>query len=421
VQSRTSVFSKFPFAALALVLACSTGLLAADSEIVLYSFQGGSDGVAPFAALVADQAGNLYGTTREGGNSNCFEDGCGTVFELSPSGNGQWAKKTLYEFTGDTDGQSPQGKLALDSAGNVFGTTQFGGDPVCACGTVFELSPGSDGWTKTTIYAFTKYADLAPKSALTFDSAGNLYGTTGAARGFAEGTVFRLTPTKGGQWSEQDLYVFENDEPRGGVVLDDAGNLYGAGIYLQQCIEAQFCGFIYELSPATGQWRQTVLYSFQGGGNGWAPSGDLLRYPDGDFYGTATGGGNGLGIAFKLAGQTGQWQESMIYNFCSLDSCADGVFPNGGLIADQAGHIYGTTYGGLAQICGTVFEMETPYLGWRYSVLHSFVYQSSDGCAPYGGLIFGSDGNLYGTTSGGGASNNGTVFEIVIAKPKASL
>lgn len=208
----------------------------AGNESVLYSFRGHpADGAIPYGALVRDQAGNLYGTTSGGGTS-----GPGTVFELSPSGSG-WTEQVLYDFTGGSDGGAPFAGLIADEQGNLYGTTYFGGDSPCGCGVVFELSPNLNGtWSETVLYIFTGVPDGGePEAALIRDSAGNLYSTTnegGIATGcpFGSGgcgTVFELSPNGSG-WTESMRYSFtggaDGSSPFGPVTMDVYGNLYGA-------------------------------------------------------------------------------------------------------------------------------------------------------------------------------------------------
>lgn len=404
------------------------------SEKILYSFTGGSDGAYP-NGLVADNAGNLYGVAFGGGNPSCVDSGgCGTVFELSPGRDGQWTEKTLYQFQGGTDGSAPSSTLIFDSAGNLYGTTQAGGTGsynygFVGCGTVFELSPNADGsWTEKVLYSFQGGNDGAdPVAALVMDSGGNLFGTTqlGAKRErfceFGCGTVFELSPGSGGQWTDKILYSFggstDGEQPQSSLIFDSAGNLYGTTSNAGWSLLC--CGTVFELSPGSGQWQLTTLYSFLGGGNGEGPQDGLILGSSGNLYGTLFGGGNGLlsaGVAFELKRRGGQWQEITLYEFCSRNQCRDGSSPSGVLSGGSA-YFYGTTIHGGESKCGTVFEVQPPFLGWRETVLHSFAGGSGDGCYGSSGVILGADGNLYGTTSGGGAAGYGTVFEITLATP----
>jgi uncharacterized repeat protein (TIGR03803 family) len=211
-----------------------TSTWAAAQEKVLYNFGNGTDGVAPQAGLVMDAAGNLYGTTYNGGTYNY-----GTVFELTPAAGGGWTEMVLHNFNNDgVDGAYPHAGLIFDAAGNLYGTTHSGGthNASCSndCGTVFELTPSAGGtWTEKVLYDFysIRTDGAFPASSLIFDGAGNLYGTTifGGASGAGNGTVFELTPAAGGGWTERVLYSFGADGiwPYAGLIFDAAGNLYG--------------------------------------------------------------------------------------------------------------------------------------------------------------------------------------------------
>jgi uncharacterized repeat protein (TIGR03803 family) len=214
------------------------------TESIIHNFQSSPDGFFPTAGLTIDGAGNLYGTTSEGGLYGGNGLGYGVVFELSPNSNGTWTEGILYSFTGGSDGNGPYGGVILDSSGNLYGTTVWGGpEPACGegCGVVYELTPAGGGsWNETVIYSFAGYPDgYGPRDTLTFDAAGNLYGTTsgGGTSGTSLcsysgcGTVFKLTPSASG-WNESVLYSFkgpfaDGSTPYGGVILDAGGNIYG--------------------------------------------------------------------------------------------------------------------------------------------------------------------------------------------------
>ena len=255
------------------------------NEIVLYSFQGGSDGKNPLAGVIFDSLGNLYGTTA-GSDAGCWVAGCGTVFKLSPDGSGGWTETALHTFQAGSDGVFPESGLVFDKAGNLYGTTLAAGDMGCpdsliGCGTVFKLSPdGSGGWTNTTLHAFHGGGDgSTPTSDLIFDEAGNLYGTTRQGGTHNFGTVFELSPNSSGTWTETVLYRFlgggDGGDAQGGLTFDQSDNLYGT---TQQGGAADF-GTVFELSPdGHGGWNETVLYSFQYGNDGLYPrSGVFIR------------------------------------------------------------------------------------------------------------------------------------------------
>jgi uncharacterized repeat protein (TIGR03803 family) len=285
------------------------------TEQLLHSFGSGNDGSQPSAGLILDVAGNLYGTTIGGGAySGCFStiDGCGTVFELTPGKNGQWTEKVLYNFGQNArDGFGPEGSLVIDDAGNLYGTTIYGGAYSCSgsdgCGTVFELMPGKNGrWKGRVIHSFNGNDGDLPVSNVIFDSAGNLYGTTyeGGYRGW--GTVFKLVPSKNGEWREELLHSFRNQKsPDAGVILDPAGNLYGTSFLGGP----SGSGTVFELTPdANGKWTETVLQKFDKADGQW-PRGSLTFDSAGNLYGTTGAGGRihdrscysqGCGTVFEI-------------------------------------------------------------------------------------------------------------------------
>lgn len=228
------------------------------SLTVLHSFDGGSDGANPAAGVIFDSSGNLYGTTYDGGGSGCGGNGCGTVFELSPGGHGNWSEKVLYSFNG-VDGSNPSASLIIDGAGNLYGTTYLGGMLGCnspsGCGTVFELSPGSNGeWTENILHYFYENPKN-PTGTLIFDGSGNLYGTTsgggtGMCNGRACGRVFKLTLAADRKWTYSVLHSFgknstDGNSPYAGLVFDSAGNLYGTTAYGG----AEHDGTVFEITP----------------------------------------------------------------------------------------------------------------------------------------------------------------------------
>ncbi len=323
-------------------------------ETILYRFTGGSDGAVPEASLIFDSAGNLYGTTGEGGafdgvcNNAVNDIGCGVVFELSPQAGGAWTEKTLYAFTGNLDGASPQANVTFDSAGNLYGTTQSGGFCQSGCsepygyGVVFELTPnGTQSWTETTLYAFQGLLDgELPLAGVVFDPIGNIYGTSSSS-------VFELTPPSGqGQnWTFIAIGIagFENS----GIVLDSAGNLYGSSVANP--------GSVLEFSPlGNGSWNESTLYTFGGKNNN----------------------------------------------------------PVGGVVFDSAGNIYGPVAG---PFCGGLYRLQNMDNVWTEAGV-DFYKQQNQPCEPQTALIFGKWGALYGTTSQGGScpANRicGTAFAI---------
>ena len=413
------------------LLVTSTWAATDWNEKLLHSFNNnGVDGANPFAGLIGDAAGNLYGTTGYGGTYNW-----GTVFKLTPQAGGGWTETVLHSFSGG-DGADPLAGLISDAVGNLYGTTWGGGTGsncgTGGCGTVFELSPtAGGGWTETVLHNFDNNgADgVDPSAGLIFDAGGNLYGTTQLGGTYDNGTVFKVSPGEGG-WTETVLHSFgsiNNDggTPSAGLIFDAAGNLYGTtrggGTY--------YYGTVFELSPtAGGGWTETVLHNFGNGTDGRYLSASLIFDAAGNLYGTTAAGGTGVntliqyvgGTAFELTPNgSGRWTEQVLYNFCpAWPNCTDGETP-ARLIFDAAGNLYGTTGAGGTYGGGTVFEL-TPAGGgnWTEQVLHSF--NGTDGDAPSAGLIFDAAGNLYGATQGGGTYGEGTVFELTPLHPCAT-
>jgi uncharacterized repeat protein (TIGR03803 family) len=391
---------------------------AAQTETVLYNFNSSArSSTTPIAGLIFDSAGNLYGTASQGGAY-----GSGTVFELIPKAGGGWTEKNLHNFGADRDdGNDPYASLIFDAAGNLYGTTHGGG--VFTLGTVFELSPGpGGGWTEKILYNFKNLGNGGSDAGLTLDAAGNLYGTElqGGAYGF--GMVFELSPTSSGRWTETVLHQFGTGDahyPIAGVIFDGAGNLYGTtsqgGNYDQ--------GAVFELSPkAGGGWTEKILHHFNpsNGSDGGVPYSTLIFDTAGNLYGTTSvGGPSGSGTVFELTpAPNGSWTETILHDFSGPPS--DGTFPYARLMFDGAGNLYGTTInGGPSNNCGTVFELSPmPGGSWTENILHEFDdysnSSSKDGCGPMGvgGVVFDALGNLYGTTLAGGTYGQGTVFEI---------
>jgi uncharacterized repeat protein (TIGR03803 family) len=392
------------------------------SENALYNFSGSSgDPRLPYAGLVFDKAGNLYGTTEFGGTSNH-----GTVFELTPASDGGWSESVLYNFTGNTDGGQPYASLIFDASGNLYGTTNFGGSTNCSqgCGTAFKLSPTSGVWTETVLYAFTGSADgRAPNARLIFDAVGNLYGATSFGGNVNTvcssgcGTVFELSPASGGTWKESVLYAFtgasDGAQPYDGLIFDAAGNLYGTA----SAAGNAGSGVIFELTPTSrGSWTESVIRELIGGYGGKSPFGDLIMDATGNLYGTAFQGGSqqGYGVVFELTPSSkGHWREKVLHAFGNTPSAN----PVAGLVMNATGVLYGATMLGANQTacgggCGTLFKLTPSLNGWSYGVVHVFGL-GTDGFHPTGDLVLDPAGNLYGTTQAGGANGAGMVFQIM--------
>jgi uncharacterized repeat protein (TIGR03803 family) len=397
------------------------------TQTVLYSFKGGSDGQYPISRLVFDAAGNLYGTTLSGGASTCNgnKGGCGTVFKLAPNSRSGWTESVIYRFKGGSDGIAPYAGLTLDSAGNLYGTTEEGGtgqstNCLGTCGTVFRLAPGAHGnWTESILYRFTGSDGYLPEAELILDSAGSLYGTTRYGGSPGGGTVFKLTPSSN-SWTQSVLYNFtgknDGDHPIAGLIFDQAGNLYGTAAEGGSKGCAGGCGVVFELiSNGNGSYSESVLHIFVGGASdGDAPTAGLVFDQAGNLYGTTDDGGksNGpVGVVFELSPSSGgQWTESIVHVFAGS---IDGAHPSSGgaLVIDKANNLYGTTNTGGTVDVGTAFEL-TPTTGgqWTKSTIYSF--PSTDGLNPNGNLVEDASGNFYGTTFYGGTYGHGEVFKM---------
>jgi uncharacterized repeat protein (TIGR03803 family) len=385
---------------------------------VLYTFHGLPKDGAGGNALVIDADGNLYGTAGSGGSDvgvcGTF-GGCGTAFKLDKGGRRVWQHS--FQFP---KGFAPDAGLLRDKAGNLYGTTYLGGDPECTedqygCGTVFRLD---DTGKETVLHKFTGTPDgWFPDAPVVEDDAGNLYGTTQYGGSYnAYGAVFKVD--KSGK--ETVLYSFTGgaDECRPvGVVFGPGGDLYGVAQGGSTCGSAY--GLVFKLDMAG---NLTVLCTF-GGSDGAYPDSVLLIDADGNLYGETGEGGNsecggsGCGVVFKLSPNG---QETVLYTFCSLSNCVDGAGPGGGVVRDSEGNLYGTTiFGGTysdcnQDTCGTVFKLDA---GGSETVLHNFTGKA-DGAFPEAGLAMDLSGNLYGTTVSGGDLNCepsygcGVVFKI---------
>lgn len=399
--------------------------------VPLYSFCSAAncaDGAIPQAGLIRDTAGNLYGTTFRGGAS---ANNAGTVFKVDNTGH----ETVLYSFCSAAnckDGAGPQADLIQDAAGNLFGTTQGGGN---GGGTVFKIDGAGH---ESVLHSFCAAANctdgLLPFAGVTGDSAGNLYGTTiqgGANNRFnaftvGGGAVFKIDSA--GQ--ESVVYSFcaapnctDGEHPVGRLIQDSAGSLYGAtanGGANTSANNKFGGGTVFKIDSAG---HETVLYSFCSLANcadGFLPLAGVTRDSAGNLYGTTEVGGTGSGssgVVFKI---DNMGHETVLYSFCSLASCADGAFPLAGVIQDATGNLYGTTTGGGANGGGTVFKLvppPQPDSRWTLEVLYNFCSAANcaDGSSPAAGVIQDATGNFYGTTAQGGANGvegTGTVFKL---------
>ena len=387
----------------------------AQTETILYNFGAFPDGSQPQASVVADASGNLYGTTGFGGAS-----GVGMVFKLTHTTDG-WQKSALWNFTGGKDGAQPCG-LVFDGAGNLYGATSNGG--AYNLGVVYKLSPTASGtWRQTVIHTFAPAQGAATPpiswypSTLVIDGAGNLYGTTlyGGSHRYG-GTVYKLSPKATGGYAMAVLYQFTGGSDgqypaTRSLTLDSQGHLYGT----TNSGGPFGAGVVFKLTPTpSGAWTQSIVYAFTGQKDGAAPNGGLIFDKAGNLYGTTSAGGStkcypGCGVVFRLSPTaSGTWIQRQLYVFEQQEA------PYGGLIADPAGSLYGTTTGGGANGFGTVFKLSPTATGsWTKTVLHDFAgYPAQDGFNPHGTLLRDAAGNLYGTAFTGGSFFNGVVFEV---------
>ncbi len=391
----------------AILLLAGSVLASVAREHVIYDFQGNDNGEVPYGGVISDKAGNFYGTTVE-------SSGGGTVFELSPNGT-TWTQTVLYEFTGGSDGGFPVGELVFDQAGNLYGVTQAGGS--MGGGVVFQLTPQGGTWAESVIYNFT--ASEGPVGGLVFDSAGNLYGATDKGGEKQSGSVFQLAPAQG-SWTQSVICSFgigrnALDGPSAGPVISKAGDLFGVATNGGNGV-----GGVYEVRPPKtqgGAWTEHTLYAFQKGNDAAEPLGRLAIDHQGNLYGVSAAGGTGTeGTVFELSRNGNTWSDAVLYSFCAETHCDDGAVPMGGVIIDgKTGNVYGTTfYGGDGNV-GVVFQLTPPANqggAWTESTLHSFKRKGGDGASPRGRLAFGKFGSLMGTTTVGG-SGLGTVFSVL--------
>lgn len=433
-----------------------SAIAAGQSEFQVYSFPDptptSAAGCEPRGNLVADSAGNLYGTTSQCGV------GAGTAFMLTrpvPPLT-QWIETTLYEFTGDTktsgDVGFPESGMVFDAAGNLYGVARGGTN---GFGGVFKLSPpATEGgqWTESVLYSFKggltdgalvdiSYSPNGATVGVVLDSAGNLYGVTpfgGSAiqNGYCQygcGVAYQLTPpaVPGGAWTETVLHSFKARQgaigPVGAPIFDSKGSLYGAtwGERLQfDSVPAS----VYRLIPPAvtgGSWTYKLLYAFSGFD---LPESGLTLHNQGRLYGTLTVGGvNSAGAVFELvppAGAGGSWTENILHSF---GNGTDGAQPLANVIFDKAGNLFSTTWvGGTGETyfdcesrgCGTVFELSPPTSvggDWTETILHSFDFPDSrtDGSQPISGVILWKNGVLFGTTQSAGKKGAGMVYGVV--------
>jgi hypothetical protein len=390
------------------------------SALWLHQFTNTPDGQLPITGLVADSAGNLYGATQFGGAYNV-----GSVFELTPDGNGGYTYNIIYSLTGEIEGAFPT-SLAIDTKGNLYGTTILGSaEAVSYYGAVFELSKNLNGnWIVSNAYDFTGFTDgEKPEGGVVVDADGNVYGTTPSSEGGdPQGTVFELQLIDN-QWFEQTLYTFNGPNgayPWGGLVMDKQGDLYGTAKSGGTGLPAG--GVVFKLHKTANGWAETTLHNFSGGANdGFGPQGNLALDAAGNIYGTTTGypPNYGYGGVYKIT------KSGKITSLYAFQGGADGSGPSSGVAFDKAGNLYGTSGGGTVQnqycqnSCGAVFELSPPVDGqtttWTKTTLYS-LDAGANGDGAIGPPVFDTAGNLYMTSPYGGESyaiaGFGTVFEL---------
>jgi uncharacterized repeat protein (TIGR03803 family) len=386
----------------------------AQTFTIIHNFTGQQDGGVPTTGLAIDAAGNLYGTTRQGGQTqggNCPGQGCGVAFKMTKR-DGNWLLTPLCNNC--MTGSLPSSRPAIAPNGILYGTTLYGG--IFDQGVLYQLQPPAQPprsilstWNYMKVFSFNRDGDgFNPQGDLIFDQSGNIYGTTEVGGNDFNGVVYELLRSGGG-WTRSVLYAPSGDlgsqQMIGGVVFDRSGNLYGV-----ENIGGNFgVGAVYELSPSGSGWTAQILYSFQGGADGANPGGGLLIDASGNLYGTTnTGGSGGGGTVFELTPSRSGWTFNLVYSLSGRSFSG----PTDKLAIDSAANLYGVTYSGGAHQFGSVFKLTPSGGSWTYASLHDFTGSGFDGAFPMCGPTLDASGNVYGTTSRAGSSNEGIVWEI---------
>ena len=401
--------TNFPIRAIAMTAVFFLSLAAATATTTEVIFSCEEDeGEYADTDLETDNAGNIYGTTVLGG-----EFGGGTVFQLSRTPNG-WVHTVLYSFTGGADGGEPYKGVTIDRDGNLYGTAVTGGSGSCegGCGVAYKLTKSGGTWTQTIIHAFTGGDDgSGPGARLTVDQSGNVYGMAPTGGAYGLGTIYKIQKVPSGAWTLKVIHAFTGGTDGGsgsaGRMILRNGRLYGAattgGTYGS--------GIVFEITPrGTGRWDFRTIYSFRGQPDGSFPYGALLFDASGNIYGTTYyGGTNNIGAVYQLAPRVnGEWKERVLYGF---QGGTDGNSPISNLVFDRAGNLYGTTSeGGLGT--GTIFKLSPVGGGqWMETVVHMFE-GPPDGSFSYNGLVVDRLGNFYGATVHGGVDDDGSIYKF---------
>jgi uncharacterized repeat protein (TIGR03803 family) len=397
---RTLQRTVLPLAIFYVLQVLALGQGQAQTFTVLHTFAG-PDGLTPYSGVTVDAGGNLYGTTYGGGAY-----GVGTVYQLKHHGS-SYLYNQLHAFTGGDDGAGPYGGVVFGPEGRLYGTTLGGGNN----GVVFSLRPPaticravSCPWTETVLYSLGVDGNFgAYYGEVAFDDAGNLYGATAFGGRDSGGTVYEVSQSGGG-WTGTVIYTFLGAyDPAHNVIVDSAGNLYGTTIYGGQFGK----GLVFELVPNGSGWTEQDLASLGAAGTGGYPICGLIRDSAGNLYGASTGD-NMHASVFELSPTGTGWQLSVLYTW-SLSNNALG--PNGNLVLDSNGNLYGATYSLGTLGYGNIFKLSPNGSGWTYSDLYDF-QNNGDGAYPTGDLSIDSAGNIYGTTSGD-QSGHGTVWKLM--------
>lgn len=391
--------------------------------------------VYPGSPFTADAEGSLYTSVANGGFSECIFYGCGAIYQWKPGSHRQ--PTMLYSFSGSTDGAGPSGSVVFDAQGNLYGAADYAGDFTncgLGCGVIYKLTPTTSGlWTQTVLHTFEGGTDGISPISVVLDANGNIFGLTrdgggnSCSGGQECGTLFELTPTSSGPWTETILHTFTGGSdggiPLGSLALDAEGNLFGTtdagGVVSTLCTVG--CGTVFELSPTSGRgWTFTSLYAFDFS-HGANPFGSLVIDATGNLFGTTYDGARkysycpgGCGVVFELSPTASGWKQTLLHSF----SGAEGSNPQGGLAIDASGNLFGTTAtggnprctSGYQVGCGVVFEL-SPASGGHWIYNHLYVFQGYDGFYPNGNPLVDGAGNIFGITVEGG-TGFGNMYEL---------